>query len=1114
MAVCGRCGQENTEAARFCLACGASLTGGELRQERKVVTVLFADLVGFTSRAEALDPEDVGAMLDAYHSRLKHELERHGGTVEKFIGDAVMALFGAPTAHEDDPERAVRAALEIRAAILELNEADPGRDLHVRVGITTGEALVTLDARPDAGQGMAAGDVVNTAARLQSEAPEDGILVDEPTRRAVEPAFDLQPRDPVVAKGKADPIPVWEVAAVRSSFGVDVLLDARTPLVGRGREREVLAQALARVRTELTPQLVTLIGVPGIGKSRLVWELFGIVDEDPDLITWRQGRCLPYGDGIAFWALGEMVKAQAGLLETDVADVATAKLEEAIAAAVPAEDREWVAEHLRPLVGLAGASGSSSADAFGAWRLFFESLAEQRPVVLVFEDLHWADDGLLDFVDYLVDWAGGVPLLVVCSARPELLERRPAWGGGKLNAITLALSPLGPEDSARLVATLLEQPLLPAALQHALLERAEGNPLYAEQYVRMLVDRGLLVRGARGWELAGAEELPLPETLQGIIAARLDGLPAAEKQLLQDAAVVGKVFWLGALHGERTDRRELEVLLHALGRKGFVRRERRSSVGDETEYVFGHALVRDVAYGQIPRIDRARKHREAAEWIQQLSVERSEDQAELAAYHWLQALELTRAAGRSDPELEARARAALVVAGERAYRLGAVDAAGELYARALSLAQTVDPDRPRLLLSYGRAASRAGVDADAELTEATERLLDAGEVEGAADALAARAWVAFNGGRAADARTALEQALELLAGRRASPTSAFINGEYAINLMLDGRSEEAIRYATLELEVGREIGADWLCADALITIGSIRGMAGDHEGLAQIEEGLDLARRVNHGTVVVRGYKNLQSLLAQHAELDRARSVAEEGRLVATRFGDTFHVGWFDVELAWYAFLRGDWDESLQHLQAFLDGLGERDHYMEAPTHLLLGRIKGERGEYEEAVPESTLGLELARSARDHQVVLPSLVSHACVLVRAGRTADANLLVDEFIGLADWRNAALADAVLALDLLGRNGDVARIDGEVRDSPWGTAAEAFARGDYSTAADRYREAGDELHEAESRLRLAESRSGGDPETEARAAAAFFRRAAAKPRLAEAEALVRATAPRSA
>ena len=1117
MAVCGRCGQENTEAARFCLACGASLTGGELRQERKVVTVLFADLVGFTSRAEALDPEDVGAMLDAYHSRLKHELERHGGTVEKFIGDAVMALFGAPTAHEDDPERAVRAALEIRAAILELNEADPGRDLHVRVGITTGEALVTLDARPDAGQGMAAGDVVNTAARLQSEAPEDGILVDEPTRRAVEPAFDLQPRDPVVAKGKADPIPVWEVAAVRSSFGVDVLLDARTPLVGRGREREVLAQALARVRTELTPQLVTLIGVPGIGKSRLVWELFGIVDEDPDLITWRQGRCLPYGDGIAFWALGEMVKAQAGLLETDVADVATAKLEEAIAAAVPAEDREWVAEHLRPLVGLAGASGSSSADAFGAWRLFFESLAEQRPVVLVFEDLHWADDGLLDFVDYLVDWAGGVPLLVVCSARPELLERRPAWGGGKLNAITLALSPLGPEDSARLVATLLEQPAAAGRAPARVARAGRGQPA-VRRAVRADARRprppraqcaGLGARRGRGAAAAGdaaGDHRRPPRRVAGRPRSSCCRTPPSSARCSGSAPS----------DGERTERRELEVLLHALERKGFVRRERRSSVGDETEYVFGHALVRDVAYGQIPRIDRAREAPRGCR-VDPAAVRRAKRGPGRARRVPLAAgarAHASRGCGPIPSSRRVRGRR-WSWPGSGPIRLGAVDAAGELYARALSLAQTVDPDRPRLLLSYGRAASRAGVDADAELTEATERLLDAGEVEGAADALAARAWVAFNGGRAADARTALEQALELLAGRPASPHECV--HQRRICDQPDARRPERggdpLRHARARGRTGDR------CRVAL------RRRA-DHDRLDPRHGGRSRGARADRGRARSRAGASITGRSSSAATRTSSRcsrstpSSTARGRLprkVAwsrpasvtpfTSAGST-------SSSRGTRLLRGDWDESLQHLQAFLDGLGERDHYMEAPTHLLLGRIKGERGEYEEAVPESTLGLELARSARDHQVVLPSLVSHACVLVRAGRTADANLLVDEFIGLADWRNAALADAVLALDLLGRNGDAARIDGEVRDSPWGTAAEAFARGDYSTAADRYREAGDELHEAESRLRLAESRSGGDPETEARAAAAFFRRAAAKPRLAEAEALVRATAPRSA
>src|SRR5581483_6814836 len=602
MQACSRCGQENPDVARFCLACGAELAVAEpeAHRERKVVTVLFADLVGFTSRAEALDPEDVGAMLASYHSRVKHELERHGGTVEKFIGDAVMALFGAPTAHEDDPERAVRAAVALRDAVADLNAEDPRLDLRVRTGITTGEALVTLGARPAEGEGMAAGDVVNTAARLQAAAPENGILIDETTHRATEGAWiDARPATPVVAKGKSEPVAAWEVVGIRSRFGVDVVQDARTPLVGRERELEVLRQALARARAESAPQLVTLIGVPGIGKSRLLWELFRIADSEPEFITWRQGRCVPYGEGIAFWALGEMVKAQAGLLETDTAAEAEAKLADAVSQLVQDDEREWVTLHARPLVGLTGAPRTDLTEAFAAWRRLFEGLAEQRPLVLVFEDLHWADDGLLDFIDHLVDWASGVPLLVVCSARPELVERRPTWGGGKLNATTLALAPLGEEDSARLVAALLDQALLPADLQRVLLDRSAGNPLYAEQYVRMLVDRGFLVRGDGGWTLARADELPLPETLQGIIAARLDGLEREEKQLLQSASVIGKVFWLGALDGARRTRPELERILHLLERKGFVRRERRSSVADEIEYAFTHALVRDVAYAQI-----------------------------------------------------------------------------------------------------------------------------------------------------------------------------------------------------------------------------------------------------------------------------------------------------------------------------------------------------------------------------------------------------------------------------------------------------------------------------------------------------------------------------------
>jgi class 3 adenylate cyclase len=371
----------------------------EVRKERKVVTVLFADLVGFTSRAESLDPEDVEAILRPYHERLRAELERFGGTVEKFIGDAVMALFGAPLSHEDDAERAIRAALAIR------DWARDEEQLQVRLGLSSGEALVSLGARPDAGETMAAGDVVNTAARLQAAAPINGILVGEATFRATRDAIEYREAGQVDAKGKTEPVPVWEAVQARSAFGVDVQQPAAAPLVGRARELESLRDALDRVRRERSPQLVTLVGVPGIGKSRLVRELFAAVEAEPELIVWRQGRSLPYGEGVTFWALAEMVKAEAGVLETDSPEQVESKLAAAVARLVPDDaERRWVESHLRPLAGLAAEAelaGDRRAEAFAAWRQLLEGLADRQPTVLVFEDLHWADEGLLEFVDHL-----------------------------------------------------------------------------------------------------------------------------------------------------------------------------------------------------------------------------------------------------------------------------------------------------------------------------------------------------------------------------------------------------------------------------------------------------------------------------------------------------------------------------------------------------------------------------------------------------------------------------------------------------------------------------------------------------------------------------------------
>jgi class 3 adenylate cyclase len=721
VSVCPSCGHGYEAGAKFCAECGVALGQPTplVSAERKVVSVLFADLVGFTSRAERLDPEDVRALLAPFYARLRAELERFGGTVEKFIGDAVMALFGAPVTHEDDPERAVRAALAIRDWARE-----EGR-IEVRVGVATGEALITVGARPEHGEGMAAGDVVNTAARLQAAAPVNGVLVGERAYRATRAVIEYRDAGPVAAKGKAEPVPVWEAVAARARLGVDVPHQARGGLVGRDRELGVLRDALARVRAERAPQLVTLVGVPGIGKSRLLYELRKMAEAEAELIAWRQGRSLPYGEGGSFWALAEIVKAQAGILDSDTPEVAGAKLAAMTADVMPGvADAEWVARHLGALarVGGRGPAGGERSEVFAAWRQFVEALAEARPLVLVFEDLHWADEGLLDFVDHLADWAGGVPLLMIGTARPELLARRPGWGGGKQNALTLSLAALSDEETARLIGALTGRPVIEAGQQAVLLARAGGNPLLAEQYVQMLAE-----------QKAGAE-LPVPESVQAIIGARLDLLAPAEKRLLHDAAVIGKVFWPGAVaalsgtpgRGELGEV-ALEEWLHTLERKQFVRRERASSLAGETQYAFTHVLVRDVAYGQIPRAARAGKHARAAGWIESLGP--AEDHAEMLAHHYVSALELARAANRDTADLAAQARPALERAGDHALALNAYTSATRFYRAALALwPQDAWKQRADLLRRLGGVLFEAGdlKNAEAVLSQAAETAAAAG----------------------------------------------------------------------------------------------------------------------------------------------------------------------------------------------------------------------------------------------------------------------------------------------------------------------------------------------------------------------------------------------------
>ena len=1092
---CGRCGErigqrcpacESVVAPdlAYCTSCGAALEPAPVlpAEERKTVSVLFVDLVGFTERSERLDPEDVHAFLTPYRVRARAEIERFGGTMEKYIGDAVAAVFGAPVAHEDDPERAVRAAFSVREALSDL-------DAHVRAGVTTGEALIARDARPLEGEAIAHGDVVNTAARIQAAAPIDGILVDAATQRATAHAIEYRDAGAISAKGKAEPVAVWEAVAPRARLGVDIAFRGGAPLIGREGELATLRNALERACDERTVHLVTLVGVPGIGKSRLVYELWSLLDADPSLIVfWRQGRSLPYGGGISLWALGEMVKSQAGILESDDAEAAEQKLRWTVAHVLgDAAEAQWVEGHLRPLVGLTGHVGGAEArnEAFAAWRRFFEALAEQRPLVLVFEDLHWADDGVLDFVNHLVDWTSDAPVFVLCTARPELLERRPDWGGGKRNAALVTLGPLTEDETA----TLLDA-LVPTGNAGELVAHAGGNPLYAEEYARMVALRG------------NGGDLPLPDSVQGLIAARLDTLPLEEKGLLQDAAVVGKVFWGGAL-AQVAGLADVEARLQALERKEFIRRERRSSVEGETAYVFRHALVRDVAYAQIPRQRRAEKHRLTAEWIEALAGDRSEDVADLVAHHYLSALDLARAAGEGIDEVRDRARSALRDAGDRAASLHAVEAAARFYAGALELWPEDDSERPDLLFRYGRVLFPLGIGEDV-LAEASEELLDSGDRARAAEAeimLAELAWLSGQRDVVAGHRDA---AMSLIADEPATPAKAYVLANLSRFLSNADDNEAAVAAGQAAHTMAEELGLDNLRAHTLITIGTSRALSGDLGGVADLERAIALARDAN-SPQATRGLNNLATVTAHLGRLPRAFQLYEEARREAERFGHVIARRWLAGERIAEYYWRGLWDEALEQAAAVWDEAEGGVALQQMETLVVKAKIHIARDEGTAAEEEVGSAIEVARTADDAQSLFPALAAGAVVELARGRPDQATRLVDEL--LTHWEAVGpvlpswwLADLALAFESLGRGGEFEQVGDRIAVATlWFDAASDAALGGWLRAAGLFAEIGSAPDEAFSRLRAAEQLLDAGRATEAErpleAALSFYDRVGA-------------------
>jgi class 3 adenylate cyclase/tetratricopeptide (TPR) repeat protein len=874
--------------------------------ERRLVSVLFADLVGFTTLAEGRDAEDTRDLLTSYFDLSRDVIGRYGGTVEKFIGDAVMAVWGAPTAHEDDAERAVRAALELIDAVRTL-----GPGIEARAGVLTGEAAVTLGAT---NQGMVAGDLVNTASRLQSAAAPGMVLVGEETHRAAASAIVFEAAGEQSLKGKASPVPAWRALRVVSERGGRNRSDTfEAPFVGRTDELRLLKDLFHATTREQRPRLVSVVGAAGIGKTRVAWEFLKYIDGLVETVYWHDGRSPAYGEGITFWALGEMVRGRCGLLETDDETTTRAKVAETIATFVPdPEERRWIESAILSLLGIE--SGIGSDQLFGAWRTFFERIAATGPVVMVFEDFHLADPGLIDFVDHLLDWSRSDPIYVVTLARPELTERRPDWGVSKRAFNSLYLEPLADEDMRELLAGLV--PGLPEAAVRAIVARADGIPLYAVETVRMLLADGRLAFVDGGYRPVGdLTSLAVPATLTALIASRLDAMEPDDRALVSDAAVLGQSFTVDGLAA--VSGRDPAGLAPALG--GLVRREILELKADPRspergQYAFVQALIREVAYATLARPERKVRHLAAARFFESLG---SDELAGALAGHYLAAY----ASVPDGPEREAlgtQARIALRAGADRAVALGAHLQAITLCEQALTI--TPDPaDQAVLHERIGLSAwSTQRVDlAERHFAEAVALQAGLGDrvAEARTTAKYGRALLSFF--HFEPALTLLVDASERFKDLGDGPTLARLDGQLARAWYLNDDAARAVIVADRVLPLAERHDLVEIVADTLVTRGSaLVDLGRRYEGIGAVETAQRLAATHSITSTEQRALNNLSSLLGRddpRAALEAART----GLTISRRLGvKSFHL----LENARESAIRlGQWDWIVGELAAVLE---------------------------------------------------------------------------------------------------------------------------------------------------------------------------------------------------
>ena len=1061
---CPSCGTENPDSAKFCAECASPLAGAAPAGEiRRTVTVLFADVSGSTSLGEQLDPESLRALMGRYFAAIKGIVERHGGTVEKFIGDAVMAVFGIPSLHEDDAVRAVRAAAEIRETLQELNqELQQSRALAVvfRTGVSTG---VVVAGDPSVGQTFVTGDTVNTAARLEQAAQPGEILLGQSTYRLVRDAVVAEPIEPIEAKGKAEPLPAYRLMSVTAgAAGHARGLDA--PMVGRAREIHVLTDAFERAVADQAGQLVTMLGTAGVGKTRLVQEFRQRVNGEA---TCLQGRCLSYGDGITYWPLADALRGAVAIDEDKPAESWRAGLLELVAGQPHAKA---IVEQVAGLIGV-GDPGGGDDEAFWAVRRLLEGMARQRPLVLVIDDLHWATPTFLDLMEHIADWTRDAPILLVCMARPELLDARPGWGGGKMNATTFLLEPLNAESIDELLAHLLGGASVGTGLPRRIAAAAEGNPLFVEELVTMLAERDELVEHDERRPGAMATKLDVPPTIEALMAARLDQLPGGDRGVLERGSVIGAQFGAGevAYLSNEGSPASVRPALMALVRRDMLRPDADAAMPmgtDDEGFRFRHQLIRDGAYAGMSKGERARLHERYASLLEGLSGDQLRQLDEVVGYHLEQAHVLWTALGGQPETGDTGSRAArhLGTAGLRALERWDRAAAANLLARAATLLPDADPQRIAFLPQLADALIGLGRfdEGQAVLSHAIEATADGSDPAARVRALLGRAGLArLKGANTTEMMPDIQEALGIAEATGDLTQLATVQISLALLSADVGRLGEARSELDLAIDAALQSGdlsregaarsmlgwVTWLGMNATADITRVqadnlafaeehgrRGMVAVTLRAKAVEEArrgrLSEARRLMAeslaiiddlgGSPILRAGFSLErgwveSLASDPAARER---VLREGYDQLNAMGVLGILSTIAADLADALVELGRFDEA-QATCAVAEEIGtEDDALTQVRVRLVRGRLAAARGTMNEALTFAASAVALADQGEFYALRTESRLVFAQLLLDAGRLDEARARAQEVVDLAQVRGDVIFEA-RATDLIER-----------------------------------------------------------------------------------------------